>query len=122
MAKVLIVDDEPEVTEFIKRSLERRGFEVVVATTGQQALDLYPQENPQVVLLDLGLPDINGRDVLKEIKSKSLQIKVIIVSGYTDQNTKQELISMGADSFLDKPIIPTKIADAIKEILEKPKT
>jgi two-component system KDP operon response regulator KdpE len=122
MAKVLIVDDEPEVTEFIKRSLERRGFEVVVATTGQQALDLYPQENPQVVLLDLGLPDINGRDVLKEIKSKSLQIKVMIVSGYTDQNTKQELISMGADSFLDKPIIPTKIADAIKEILEKPKT
>lgn len=122
MAKVLIVDDEPEVTELIKRSLERRGFEVMVASTGQEALTLYPKENPQVVLLDLGLPDINGRDVLKEIKAKAPQIKVMIMSGYTDSKTKQELISMGADSFLDKPIIPAKIADAIKETLEKPKT
>lgn len=120
MTKVLLVDDEPEVTELVKRSLERRGFEVVVASTGQQALDLYPKGNPQVVLLDLGLPDINGRDVLKEVKAKAPQIKVMIMTGYTDPNTKKELISMGADYFLDKPIIPAKISDAIKETLEKP--
>ncbi len=117
--KILIVDDEPGVTEPIKPILELKGYAVISAQTGQDALNIYPKENPDIVLLDLGLPDIDGREVLKDIKSKAPKIKVIIVSGYSDTKTQQELISEGADYFLSKPVMPSKLLGVLNEILNK---
>jgi two-component system KDP operon response regulator KdpE len=116
--KILIVDDEPEIAELIKPILELKGYTVVSVQTGQDALDIYPKENPDVILLDLGLPDIDGREVLKNIKLKSPQAKIIIVSGYSDTKTQQELISQGADYFLSKPVIPSKLVGALSDIFK----
>jgi DNA-binding response OmpR family regulator len=121
MAKILVVDDEMQLLEYTKPSLEKRGYEVITASTAQEAMEIYPKENPEIVLLDLGLPGTNGRDVLKDIKAKAPQIKVVIISGYTDPDTKKELISLGADYFLNKPVIPAKLYELIKEILGKDK-
>lgn len=119
MIRVLLVDDERPFLELLKNSLERMGFKVKMALTGQQALDLYAKDNPEIVILDLGLPDINGREVLKEIKSSLPDLKVIIVSGHSAPSTKEELFYLGADHFIAKPIMPHKICELIKEILGK---
>jgi DNA-binding response OmpR family regulator len=117
--KILIVDDQPEAAEFTAPILKQKGYEVITAQTGKEALTIYLNQAPDIILLDLGLPDIDGRQVLKEIKSKSPQIKVIIVSGYDDVKTQQELISLGADYFLGKPATPSKLLTALNEILKK---
>ncbi|MCM8786610.1 MAG: response regulator [Candidatus Omnitrophica bacterium] len=119
MPKILIVDDEKEAIEYMKLSLEKRGYEVILAFTGQEALNIYPKENPDVILLDLGLPDINGREILKEVKEKSPSIKVIVVSGYKDQKTKEELTQLGADYFLGKPVAPSQLYEQLRNVLNK---
>lgn len=119
MAKILLIDDEKQTAEYMKRPLEKRGYAVIIACTGKEGLELFPRENPDAVLLDLGLPDIDGREVLKEIKSKAPQIKVIVLSGYKDPGTKKELTQLGADYFLGKPVIPPELYELLKKILDK---
>lgn len=119
MPKLLVVDDEPEMTQYTKPILEQKGFVVSVVETVKEALELYPKENPDIVLLDLGLPDGDGREVLKDIKSKAPRIKVVIISGYSDPKTRRELSSLGADDFLGKPVIPVRLPDILNNILSK---
>lgn len=119
MSKIFLVDDEKQMVEYIKPFLEKRGFTVTTAATGQEAIENYGKENPDLVILDLGLPGINGRDVLKEIKQKRPEIMVMVISGYNDPQVKQELTSLGADHFLSKPILPTKLYELLKSVFEK---
>lgn len=119
MPKLLIVDDEPEMTQYTKPVLEQKGFTVTVVETVKDALETYPKENPDIVLLDLGLPDGDGREVLKDIKAKAPNIKVVIISGYSDPKTKGELASLGADDFLGKPVIPVRLPDILNKVLSK---
>lgn len=118
MAKILIIDDEEEMCEFVKSYLEKRGYEIAVAFSGQDALNAYPKENPDLILLDLGLPDMDGRDILKEIKIKMPRIKIMVVSAYKDQATRDEFVRLGADHFLGKPFVVPKLYDSVKEILK----
>lgn len=117
MAKILIVEDESRTAEHLRKSLERQGYTVFLALTGNDALRIYPQEMPDVVLLDLGLPDINGREVLKAIKANAPQIKVVVISGYGEQDVIDEVLKLGADHYLTKPFIPPKLYQFLKEIL-----
>ncbi len=119
MPKILIVEDEKETLKCIGLTLKQAGFEVSLAPTGQEALKLNPQEAPDIVLIDLGLPDMDGREVLKEIKSKAPNTKVVIFSGYSESETRKELLSLGADYFLNKPIIPTKLKSFLNEVFSK---
>jgi DNA-binding response OmpR family regulator len=119
--KILIVDDQPEIAEFTAPILKQKGYEVITAENGQTALNVCPKENPDIVLLDLGLPDMDGREVLKNIKVNIPQIRIIIVSGYSDTKTQDELISQGADYFLSKPVMPSKLLVALNEVLNKKK-
>ncbi len=119
MTKILLVEDEAQLSEYLKPFLERRGLVVFVAAAAQEALDIYAQEDPAIVLLDLGLPDRDGRQLLKEIKSRDPQTKVVIISGYTEASTKKELLLLGADYFLEKPIVPLRLYEFIKEISAK---
>ncbi|MFA4889190.1 MAG: response regulator [Candidatus Omnitrophota bacterium] len=118
MAKILIIDDEKQMNEYIKAYLGKRGFEIAFALSGQEALDTYAKENPQVILLDLGLPDMDGREVLKKIKEQAPQIKIVVISAYNDENTKDEMIQLGADYFLGKPFIPPALHELLKNIVK----
>ncbi len=116
MAKILFIEDERQTVEYMKPSLEKRGFEVIIALTGKEALEIYPKENPEIVLLDLGLPDIDGREVLKELKAKAPHIKVVVLTGYNDKDTKAELTQLGADYFIGKPVMPPKLYELLEKI------
>lgn len=118
MAKILVIDDEEAVCEFIKAYLEKRGYQVAVALTGKEALSAYPGQNPDLVLLDLGLPDMNGREILQDIKAKMPRIKVMVISAYKEQSTRDELAKLGADYFMGKPFVIPKLYEAIQEILK----
>ncbi|MFA4889215.1 MAG: response regulator [Candidatus Omnitrophota bacterium] len=119
MAKILVVEDEARISGGFKQTLERKGHTVFIAATGADALSIYPKEMPEVVLLDLGLPDINGRHVLTHIKAHAPQIKVVVVSGYGDQDIIDEVMKLGADHFLVKPVIPPKLHQFLEELLAK---
>lgn len=121
MPKILLVEDELRMAENLKQVFTIKGYEVILALTGKDAIELYQKEKPDVVLLDLGLPDMNGRDVLKDIKTKRPELKVVIVSGYGEKDVEEELLKLGADYFLSKPVMPSKLYGILNEVFSKSK-
>lgn len=103
--KLLLVDDDKEIVETLANRLKREGYETVIAYDGEEALLKVAQDNPDIVLLDLMLPKMNGFDVLKEIreKHKDKWRPVIIISGQTDLDSVKKGYSLEADHYLTKP-------------------
>jgi two-component system KDP operon response regulator KdpE len=99
---VLVVDDEPQILRFLRRALEHGGYRVFDAADGQQALVQASTRNPDVMLLDLGLPDIDGIEVLRRLREWS-QTPVIVLSARGDETGKVEALDSGADDYLVKP-------------------
>ncbi|MGV8875010.1 MAG: response regulator [Rhodococcus sp. (in: high G+C Gram-positive bacteria)] len=100
--KVLVVDDEPQIVRALRINLTARGYGVVTASTGTGALRAIASEHPDVVILDLGLPDIGGLDVLAGLRGWS-EIPVIVLSARTDSSDKIEALDAGADDYITKP-------------------
>ncbi|MGF0311227.1 response regulator [Rhodococcus sp. IEGM1428] len=100
--KVLVVDDEPQIVRALRINLAARGYNVVTASTGTGALRAIASEHPDVVILDLGLPDIGGLDVLAGLRGWS-EIPVIVLSARTDSGDKIEALDAGADDYITKP-------------------
>ncbi|SFM81550.1 sigma-54-dependent transcriptional regulator [Thermodesulforhabdus norvegica] len=113
MAHVLIVDDEPFICENLQRILEEENYRTQLAFDGQSALKLVEKESPDLVLLDLRLPDMNGLDVLRTIKEMDPEIFVIIITGYASVESAVQAIKLGAYDYIKKPFK----ADVIKLIV-----
>ncbi len=99
---VLIADDEPPIRRFLRTSLSAQGFRVVEAVDGKSALDAAAQEKPDLVILDLGLPDMNGFDVIRALRVKS-DVPVIVLSVRGDEQGKVAALDLGADDYVTKP-------------------
>ena len=102
MTRVLVVDDEPQILRALKINLSVRGYEVVTAATGTGALRAAAEQRPDVVILDLGLPDISGIEVLAGLRGW-LTAPVIVLSARTDSADKVEALDAGADDYVTKP-------------------
>ncbi|HEU0190718.1 MAG TPA: response regulator [Mycobacterium sp.] len=102
MSRVLVVDDEPHILRALKISLSARGYEVITASTGAGALRAAAERSPDVVILDLGLPDISGIEVLGGLRGW-LGAPVIVLSARTDSADKVEALDAGADDYVTKP-------------------
>ncbi|KKB98093.1 response regulator [Mycolicibacter arupensis] len=100
--RVLVVDDEPQILRALKINLSVRGYEVVTASTGAGALRAAAEQRPDVVILDLGLPDISGIEVLAGLRGW-LTAPVIVLSARTDSADKVEALDAGADDYVTKP-------------------
>ncbi|WP_275106831.1 response regulator [Nocardia terpenica] len=100
--KVLVVDDEPQILRALRINLSVRGYEVITASTGAAALRAAAEKHPDVVVLDLGLPDMDGIDVLAGLRGWS-QAPVIVLSARTDSTDKVEALDAGADDYVTKP-------------------
>jgi two-component system KDP operon response regulator KdpE len=100
--RVLIVDDEPQIQRFLNVALTAAGYEVLTAETGAQALRQTATGAPDLIVLDLGLPDRDGKDVLRDIRQFS-QIPVIILSARDRESEKIEALDLGADDYVEKP-------------------
>jgi two-component system KDP operon response regulator KdpE len=102
MTRVLIIDDEPQILRALRINLSVRGYEVVTAATGAEALRTAAEHRPDVVVLDLGLPDMSGIDVLDGLRGW-LTAPVLVLSARTDPLDKVEALDAGADDYVTKP-------------------
>ena len=117
--KILVVDDEKDVVEALKKRLIREGYEVTVAFDGEEALRKVKEDNPDVILLDLMLPKLNGFGVLKEIREKHSDKwrPVIIISAQTELGTVREGYNLEADHYLTKPCTIDNILRGIRVMI-----
>jgi two-component system, OmpR family, KDP operon response regulator KdpE len=102
MTSVLVVDDEPQIVRALRINLSARGYDVLTAYDGKTALSVAVEGKPDVVVLDLGLPDIDGVDVIAGLRGWS-SIPIIVLSARTDSATKVEALDAGADDYVTKP-------------------
>ncbi|HEY0315188.1 MAG TPA: response regulator transcription factor [Sphingomonas sp.] len=101
-AKILVIEDDPAIRRLLRVTLERAGHAVAEAATAREALSLLPIEKPQVVLLDLGLPDRDGLELVQLIKGQ-VQATLIVVSARESTGEKVAALDLGADDYLTKP-------------------
>ena len=102
MTRVLVVDDEPQILRALRINLSARGYEVTTAVDGASALRAAAERAPEVVVLDLGLPDMDGTEVLAGIRGWS-KVPVIVLSARTDSADKVDALDAGADDYVTKP-------------------
>ncbi|MGL4689524.1 MAG: response regulator YycF [Leuconostoc mesenteroides] len=121
MSKVLVVDDEKPISDIIKFNLTKEGYDVVTAADGQEALDMYNDENPDLVLLDQMLPEVDGIEVLRQIRSKS-DVPVIMVTAKDSEIDKVLGLEMGADDYVTKPFSNRELVARVKANLRSRKS
>jgi CheY-like chemotaxis protein len=102
MVKVLVIDDEPCTRVLLDIHLRRRGYDVILAGDGWNGLQLYRQEHPDVILLDLDMPELDGVTVLKEIRAVDFKQPVIVLTGNSNPETEQQVRAIGVNEFVLK--------------------
>jgi two-component system KDP operon response regulator KdpE len=101
--RVLVVDDEPAIRRFLRASLSAQGYQVIEAQTATGARELFRRNTPDVVVLDLGLPDGDGLDIIKELRDSGSAAPIIVLSSRTDEAGKVRALDLGADDYVTKP-------------------
>jgi two-component system KDP operon response regulator KdpE len=112
--KVLLVDNEKGIVNFLKLKLKISGFDVAVCSTGEECLKMLPEINPDIMLLDIGLPGIDGIEVLRRMRKFS-DIPVIILSGR--HSAPEEAVAAGATAFIRKPFDLDELLGQMKTLL-----
>jgi DNA-binding response OmpR family regulator len=118
MTRVLVVEDDPAIGRLLQRSLTDRGDVVTLAPDGASGLSLALQDRPEVVLLDLGLPDLDGRQVLRMLRAVS-QVPVIVVTAQDDDRAVVQALDDGADDYLVKPFGSDQLAARMRAVLRR---
>ena len=113
MIKILIVDNEKGLCEYIRDFFKPRGYDVLIATSGEAALAIAKKEKPELALLDINMPEMNGLEVLRQIKNISPQTKVIMITVSDDADTREKARVLGADEFISKPFTTDYLEDVV---------
>ncbi|HRD74696.1 MAG TPA: response regulator [Hyphomicrobiaceae bacterium] len=100
--RVLVVDDEPQIQRFLKPSLSAAGYEVIAAVNGAEALKAAATRAPDVILIDLGLPDMDGKDVIAQLRTWS-KVPIVVLSARDREAEKIAALDLGADDYVNKP-------------------
>ncbi len=116
--KVLIVDDEPSIVELVRFTLEKEGFRTEAATDGHQALEAVERSRPDLVLLDLMLPGIDGLDVCRQLRQKA-RIPIIMLTAKATEVDKVVGLELGADDYITKPFSPRELVARVRAVLRR---
>jgi DNA-binding NtrC family response regulator len=116
---ILVVDDDPDIREVLKDRLESLGYRVLVASNGQEGLELLEKQSPQIVLLDIEMPGLSGLEVLKEIRKKEIDVTVVMITAYATIERAVHAMKEGAYDFIPKPFEPEHIALTVRKALER---
>lgn len=116
--RILVVDDEPMVREVVVAYLQREGFRVVEATTGTEALQLIAESRPDLVVLDVMLPELDGFGVLSELR-KANDIPVILLTAKTEEPDRVLGLELGADDYVVKPFSPRELVARVRSVLRR---
>ncbi|MFJ1706608.1 response regulator [Kitasatospora sp. NPDC088346] len=119
MSHILVVDDEPQLLRALKINLHARHYSVLTAATGAEALDLASREMPGAVLLDLGLPDLDGMDIIRGLRAWSA-VPIIVLSGRDTATEKIRALDAGADDYLTKPFVMDELLARLRAVLRRP--
>lgn len=117
-AKILIVDDEPGIVEEVSSFLAEEGYEIRTADTTGDGIREFQTFKPDLILLDMKLPDQPGMEILKLVKNTSPDTKVIVNTGYVDQKMIDEAEALGRDAFLQKPFNLERLLDEVERVLK----
>ncbi|MBS3906090.1 MAG: response regulator [Syntrophaceae bacterium] len=115
--KLLVVDDNIDFVHFIRRALEQENYRISIALDGKTAIEKASTENPELILLDMKLPDISGEEVLERVKEINKGIPVMVITGYGGDQLAIDMMRKGAVDFLTKPLEPRILIKAIKNAL-----
>ena len=118
MAKILVIDDQPNVRAFLEILVRQQGHDVVLAENGWEGLQLYRQEHPDVILLDLNMPELDGVTVLRQIRSVDLRQPVIILTGDSAPETERQVRALGVSEFMLKGSSLHLLAGTLKRLIK----
>ena len=118
MKSILVVDDEPKIVQLARVYLEHAGFGVVTARDGREALQAVRQHRPDLVVLDLGLPEVDGLDVTRTIRRDS-SLPIVMLTARDDEVDKLLGLELGADDYLTKPFSPRELVARVKAVLRR---
>jgi two-component system KDP operon response regulator KdpE len=118
-ARILLVDDEPSIQRSVAQLLRSRGYDVDVAGTGADALQHIAQYRPDLIVLDLGLPDMSGVDVCRNVRVESQTVPIVVLSALRAEVDKVHALELGADDFVTKPFGPDELVARIKVALRR---
>ncbi|HET9520567.1 MAG TPA: response regulator transcription factor [Candidatus Limnocylindrales bacterium] len=118
MKTILIVDDEPKIATLARDYLEHAGFAVLTATDGRTALETIRRSRPDLVVLDLGLPEVDGLDVTREVRRTST-LPIVMLTARDDEIDKVLGLELGADDYLTKPFSPRELVARVKAVLRR---
>ena len=116
--RILVVDDEPKVLTIVRSYLQNAGFQVTEARDGKQAIEFFRQDNPELVILDIMMPELDGIEVLREIRRTS-SIPVILLTARVEETDKLVGLELGADDYITKPFSPRELTARVKAVLRR---
>jgi DNA-binding response OmpR family regulator len=118
MATILVVDDEPKITQLVRDYLESAGFGVVTAGDGREALMRARTERPDLVILDLGLPQLDGLDVTRSLRRDG-EVPIIMLTARDDETDRVIGLELGADDYVTKPFSPRELVARVRAVLRR---
>lgn len=119
--KILIVEDETSISNFLSVTLTSSGYDAMVAPSGAEALSMISSHCPDLIVLDLGLPDMDGLEILKSVRSWS-SLPIVVVSARTQERDKVEALDLGADDYLTKPFGTSELLARIRAAIRHTRT
>ncbi|MBI2862680.1 MAG: response regulator transcription factor [Chloroflexi bacterium] len=117
-AKILIVEDEEKIAELVRLYLERDGFRVVAAASGDRGLSLFRKEGPSLILLDVSLPGMDGLEVCRAIRRES-NVPIIMLTARAEDTDKLIGLELGADDYITKPFSPREVVARVRAVLRR---
>jgi DNA-binding response OmpR family regulator len=118
VARILVVDDEPKIVQLVRDYLERAGFAVSTARDGNEALMRAHQERPDLIVLDLGLPQLDGLEVTRRLRRDS-GVPIIMLTARDDETDKVVGLELGADDYVTKPFSPRELEARVRAVLRR---
>ena len=119
--KILVIEDEQNISHFISATLNSSGYDAMIAHSGSEALSMISSHCPDVIVLDLGLPDMDGLEILKSVRSWS-SLPIVVVSARTHESDKVTALDLGADDYLTKPFGTSELLARIRMALRHTQT
>lgn len=117
--KVLVVDDEQSIVTLLQYNLEQAGYTVVTASDGEEGIKLASEENPDLMILDLMLPKLDGIEVCKQLRQQKFTVPILMLTAKDDEFDKVLGLELGADDYMTKPFSPREVVARVKAILRR---
>ena len=122
MTKILVIDDDAHDRSLVAYVLEEKGYEVILADSGETGLMLCHQRTPDAVVLDLNMPGMDGRDILRQLRILHPTLPVVVFSGLKTDEVEQEMLNQGATACIQKAFSLHQLGSALQEVLPSPHT